>query len=78
MPLALASRWVSLVRVLYEHGNEDPFWFCSPLAFLWPVLLFLQCWESCQWSCLSPVTAPLPNGGWPSRVPCGMGNAAGG
>ena len=42
MPLALASCWVSLVRVLHEHGNEDPFWFCSPLAFLWPVLLFLQ------------------------------------
>ena len=41
-PLALASCWVSLVRVLYEHGNEGPFWLCSPLPFLWPVLLLLQ------------------------------------
>lgn len=73
MPLALASCWVSLVRVLHEHGNEDPFWFCSPLAFLWPVLLFLQMlgvlsmvvpFPSCLPLCQTEAGLPMCLVGW--------------
>lgn len=46
--------------------------------FFGPSSCFFKHWGSCQWSCLSPVPASLPNGGRSSHVPCGMGNAAGG